>query len=237
MFKRLFAPVWDALLSVLRPKKKAPSAPKKKVSTPKKPAAKKPAPASTAPAPFAFSYKADPAKAKPTTPPPATQPTADEEARGPGDLPLAINDEAKGEKRKAFRVSVRGLDVACPELGSVYPTTDISATGLGFRFQGPRVKGGTALTLTLRYGGKALAQGIPGKVMRHEGGVVGCAFLELSRTQEDAIYKIVLAAQRAAKPQQGKPQQTKPGAKPGAKAPAAKPAASGGGAKPGAPRR
>ncbi|MES9995582.1 PilZ domain-containing protein [Desulfovibrio aminophilus] len=221
MFKRLFAPLWDALLNCLRRKPKSPGASKRAAPKNKKPTRKKDAPAT--PAPFAFSYKPDPAKAKaaPAKVPLQTQP--DEEAQGPGDLPLDIKEpEVKNEKRRAFRVTIRGLDVACPELGGVYPTTDISATGLGFRFQGPRVKGGTILSLTLRGGGKALAQGLPAKAMRHESGVVGCAFLELTRTQEDAVYKIVLAAQRSSQPQQAKPG-TKPAAAAPGKAPAKAP--------------
>lgn len=214
MFKRLFAPLWDALLSCLRRKPKSTAAPKKSAPKPKKPTRKNGATAT--PVPFAFSYKPDPAKAK-TTPAkvsPQTQPDA--EAQGPGDLPLDIKEpEVKNEKRRAFRVTVRGLDVACPELGGVYHTTDISATGLGFRFQGPRVKGGTVLTLTLRGGGKVLAQGLPAKAMRHDSGVVGCAFLELTRPQEDAVYKIVLTAQRSSQPQQAKPGTTSAAATPG----------------------
>jgi hypothetical protein len=192
-----------------------------------KPAKKKPKDGPP-PEAFAFSIKTTPKTeaAKPQARPQAKpQPAAPareaKEAEAP-DLDVKSGSEKK-EKRTAFRVSIRGVDVACAELQARCPALDISATGIGFQYQGPRVKGGTPLTLDLRLAGKMLAQQIPVKVMRHEGGILGCAFLELNRVQEDAVGKIVVGAQRGTLFQAA-----------GAKAPQAKPAAPG---KPGAPAK
>ncbi|MEZ7195997.1 PilZ domain-containing protein [Pseudodesulfovibrio karagichevae] len=114
-------------------------------------------------------------------------------------------------KRKAFRVTVDGLAVFIPRLGKTFPVSDISASGLGFRFLKPRLKCGVKIRMDLLINGGREIEGVPCKVMRHEQGVVGCAFTELDRKQEDAISRIVLegekqlAARRNAS-RKGKPQ-------------------------------
>ena len=204
MLHSLLQPLRDLLHRLFG--KRAKPAPKGKPAARPAPAKAKPAkkkPDGPAPQEFAFSLKTppkpDPAKpqAKPQ-PKPMARPKApeDEDGEAPApDLEIKSGSEKK-EKRTAFRVPIRGLDIACAELNARCPALDISATGIGFQYQGPRVKGGTVLTLDVRLAGKILAQQIPAKVMRHEGGILGCAFLELNRVQEDAVGKIVVGAQR-----------------------------------------
>ena len=228
--------------------KRAKPAPRGKPAARPAPAKAKPVkkkPDGPAPQEFAFSLKTPP-KPDPAKPQAKPQPMArpkdpegeDGEAPAP-DLEVKSGSEKK-EKRTAFRVPIRGLDIACAELNARCPALDISATGIGFQYQGPRVKGGTILTLDVRLAGKILAQQVPAKVMRHEGGILGCAFLELNRVQEDAVGKIVVGAQRGTLFQAGGAKApAKPGAapaKPGA-APAKPQAAPAkpGAAKPAAP--
>jgi len=99
-------------------------------------------------------------------------------------------------KRKAFRVTVDGLAVFIPRLGQTFPASDISASGLGFRFQKPRMKCGAKIRMDLLINGGREAEGILCQVMRHERGIVGCAFVDLDRRQEDALGRIVLEGEK-----------------------------------------
>jgi hypothetical protein len=99
-------------------------------------------------------------------------------------------------KRKAFRITVDGLAVFIPRLGKTFPVSDISASGLGFRFQKPRIKCGVKIKMDLMINGGREVEGVSCKVMRHERGVVGCAFTELDRKQEDAVSRIVLEGEK-----------------------------------------
>lgn len=170
------------------------------------PAGKKRSGPDKAPEAFAFAVKLDPAKAKSEAKPAANparavvlqteaRPAKESAEAAPAELDLKLAGERK-EKRKAFRVSIRGLTVACAELEAAGPAVDLSALGIGFQHGGPHLKAGTPLTLTLELDGKALAEGLQAKVVRHEQGVVGAAFQDLTRPQEDHVYKIVLEAQR-----------------------------------------
>ncbi|WP_338667131.1 PilZ domain-containing protein [Pseudodesulfovibrio methanolicus] len=99
-------------------------------------------------------------------------------------------------KRKAFRITVDGLAVFIPRLGKTFPASDISASGLGFRFQKPRIKCGVKIKMDLLINGGREVEGVLCKVMRHERGVVGCAFMDLDRKQEDAVSRIVLEGEK-----------------------------------------
>lgn len=99
-------------------------------------------------------------------------------------------------KRKAFRITVDGLTVFIPRLGKAFPVSDISASGLGFRFLKPRIKCGVKIRMDLLLNGGREVEGVLCKVMRHERGVVGCAFTELDRKQEDAVSRIVLEGEK-----------------------------------------
>ena len=108
---------------------------------------------------------------------------------------ITIKD-GKITKRKAFRITVDGLAAFIPRLGKTFPVSDISASGLGFRFQKPRIKCGVKIKMDLLINGGREVEGVLCKVMRHERGVVGCAFVDLDRKQEDAVSRIVLEGEK-----------------------------------------
>lgn len=99
-------------------------------------------------------------------------------------------------KRKAFRVTVRGLAVFIPRLGKTYPVTDISTSGLGFHFEKPRIKTGAKIKMDLLLDGGRVVEGIPCEVVRHERGVVGCIFKDMDRKQEEAVDHLVLEGEK-----------------------------------------
>ncbi|WP_419788181.1 PilZ domain-containing protein [Pseudodesulfovibrio sp.] len=73
---------------------------------------------------------------------------------------------------------------------------NISATGLGFDFEKPRIKGGVKLEMDIILNGKTRISGVMAKVMRHERGSVGCVFQDLDRAQDDEVHAIVLLGQK-----------------------------------------
>ncbi|ADU62941.1 MAG: PilZ domain-containing protein [Pseudodesulfovibrio sp.] len=105
-------------------------------------------------------------------------------------------EDAQSKKREALRIRVDNLFVHVSRLNKKYPVTDISATGLGFAFEKPRVKGGVELVMTIIVDGKVAAKDVQCKVMRHERGSVGCVFVDLDRAQDDAVHAIVLRGQK-----------------------------------------
>lgn len=110
---------------------------------------------------------------------------------------ISLKDEdEQAKKRNALRIRVDGLTVHIPRLNKQFAVTDISATGLGFDFEKPRVKGGVKLTMDLILNGKVKASSLECKVMRHERGSVGCVFTELDRAQDDAVHEVVLLGQK-----------------------------------------
>ena len=106
------------------------------------------------------------------------------------------DDDERAKKRNALRIRVEGLTVLVKRLGKQFPVTDISATGLGFAFEKPRVKGGVKLEMDLILNGETKIAGLEAKVMRHERGSVGCIFQELDRAQDDTVHAIVLLGQK-----------------------------------------
>ncbi|WP_243545804.1 PilZ domain-containing protein [Pseudodesulfovibrio tunisiensis] len=114
-------------------------------------------------------------------------------------LGFSISLKAEDEhaiKRNAIRIRVKGLRVRVPRLKAVFPVADISATGLGFKFEKPRIKSGVTLKMDLAVGKEIRAKGVLCKVRRHERGVVGCVFMDLDRAQDDAVHAIVLLGQK-----------------------------------------
>lgn len=105
-------------------------------------------------------------------------------------------DDEQAKKRSAIRITVKGLRVRIPRLKKVFKVTDISATGLGFPFEKPRIKGGVKLKMDLVLGKEIIAKNLVCKVMRHEKGHVGCIFEDLDRAQDDAVHKVVLLGQK-----------------------------------------
>ncbi|MBG0791542.1 MAG: PilZ domain-containing protein [Desulfovibrionaceae bacterium] len=106
------------------------------------------------------------------------------------------NSDELARKRGAIRIRVKGLAVRIPRLKKIIKVADISATGLGFPFEKPRIKGGVELKMDLILDKKVVAKDVMCKVMRHEGGLVGCRFVELDRAQDDAVSKVVLLGQK-----------------------------------------
>jgi hypothetical protein len=106
------------------------------------------------------------------------------------------SEDAQAKKREALRIRVDNLFVHVSRLNKQYPVTDISATGLGFAFEKPRVKAGVELVMTIILDGKVAAKEVQCKVMRHERGSVGCVFVDLDRAQDDAVHGIVLRGQK-----------------------------------------
>ncbi|MFH1914217.1 MAG: PilZ domain-containing protein [Pseudomonadota bacterium] len=105
-------------------------------------------------------------------------------------------EDAQSKKREALRIRVDNLFVHVSRLNKRYPVTDISATGLGFAFEKPRVKAGVDLVMTIILDGKVAAKDVQCKVRRHDRGSVGCAFVDLDRAQDDAVHAIVLRGQK-----------------------------------------
>lgn len=105
-------------------------------------------------------------------------------------------EDERAKKREAIRIRVDGLTVLIKRLGKEFPVTDISATGLGFAFKKPRVKGGVKLEMDLILDGETKISGLVAKVMRHERGSVGCIFEDLDRAQDDTVHAIVLLGQK-----------------------------------------
>ncbi len=105
-------------------------------------------------------------------------------------------EDEQAKKRDALRITVKGLTVYIPRLNKKFAVTDISATGLGFAFEKPRVKAGIKLKMDIHLKEKVIATEILCKVMRHARGSVGCVFIDLDRAQDDAVHEIVLLGQK-----------------------------------------
>ncbi|GEM_PF-1220434 len=118
----------------------------------------------------------------------------DEESLGFG---IELDKENEGaKKRKAFRISVNGLKVRCARLGGLLEAIDISASGVGFKFEKPRIKGGAVIKVDIVYQNEIKAEKVTCKVMRHEKGLVGCMFVDLDRHQDDIIHELVVIGQK-----------------------------------------
>jgi len=110
---------------------------------------------------------------------------------------ISLKDEDEhAKKRQAVRINVDGLEAHVHRLKKKYDVTDISATGLGFAFEKPRVKSGVKLKMDLYLDGKLKTKGLMCKVMRHARGSVGCIFMDLDRAQDDAVHEVVLLGQK-----------------------------------------
>ncbi|NDV20062.1 hypothetical protein GO013_11610 [Pseudodesulfovibrio sp. JC047] len=110
-------------------------------------------------------------------------------------ISLKSND-AYAKRRHAIRIAVKGLTVFIPRLKKRFEVADISATGLGFKFQKPHIKAGAKIKMDIFLKGEKQVANVLCQVRRHEKGKVGCIFVELDRAQDDAINKIVLIGQK-----------------------------------------
>ncbi len=118
------------------------------------------------------------------------------DANSPFNFSFSPEDSKHDEVHQTIAVSFPGLAAGCTELKKAMHVKDISTTGVGLFFEKPRVKGGTILTLMLATKKQKLASGIKSKVMRHENGVIGARFQDLSRQQENILSKLVLEGQK-----------------------------------------
>lgn len=110
---------------------------------------------------------------------------------------ISLKDEdERAKKRKAVRIRVDGLKAHVHRLKKRFDVTDISATGFGFAFEKPRVKGGVKLEIDLYLNGELKVEKLQCKVMRHERGSVGCIFEDMDRHQDDVVHEIVLLGQK-----------------------------------------
>lgn len=115
-----------------------------------------------------------------------------------GNLELHYDPEAHsaGDIHLSVAVSLPGLAVGVSELKRALKVRDISTTGIGIAYDGPRVKAGTELTLLLATRKKRLAAGLRARVVRHEEGVLGARFTDLEPQQEDLLGRLVLLGQK-----------------------------------------
>lgn len=109
---------------------------------------------------------------------------------------ISFSEEEGTSRRKAFRITVSGLKIRCEPLGGLLLATDLSASGIGFKFKKPRIKCGVRIKLDIVHQNNIVASDIPCKVVRHEKGTVGCQFLDMDRHQEDAIHSLVVVGQK-----------------------------------------
>jgi len=118
----------------------------------------------------------------------------DEDSLGFG---ISVNGHSEhASRRKAFRVSLKGLKVRCEPLGGLLETLDISALGIGFKYSKRKLKLGITIKLDIVYKSNIKAEQVACKIMRHEQGVVGCQFLAMERQQEDAVHELVVIGQK-----------------------------------------
>lgn len=99
------------------------------------------------------------------------------------------------ERRHSVRVSLPGLEARLKG-DRALPVKDLSVTGAGLAFAGKRVKAGTTFHVTLAAGETVFAENLKVKVVRHDQGVLGVAWQELDRHQDEGLHKIVLEAQK-----------------------------------------
>ncbi|MBU1247777.1 MAG: PilZ domain-containing protein [Proteobacteria bacterium] len=109
---------------------------------------------------------------------------------------INLEDTKHDEVHQSIAITYPGLAAVCLELKKAVRVKDISTTGVGLRFESPRVKGGTLLTLTLGTKQGKILSGVRAKVMRHEKGIIGAKFVELTRQQENTLSKLVLEGQK-----------------------------------------
>lgn len=135
--------------------------------------------------------------------------SVNEEALG---FSISLKDGGHARKREAIRIIIPGLMLHVHRLKKSFPAINVSATGIGFKFEKPRIKGGVKLEVDIILDDEILAEKILCKVMRHEKGTVGCSFVELDRPQDDAVHKLVLLGQKmqAERKKKGFKAQTKP---------------------------
>lgn len=100
-------------------------------------------------------------------------------------------------KRRRYRVRVRGLRVMVAELEDVRLVKNVSSVGLSF-YREPVDSFGSeqVLTLDLILDGKQVLQKLSSRVVWLDNELVGCEFVDLGLVQETVLDKLVLEAQK-----------------------------------------
>jgi hypothetical protein len=97
--------------------------------------------------------------------------------------------------RRAYRIEVDNMHVICRKPRVKCKILDLSASGIGFA-SSKEFPEGTVLDTVLLWSGKPILKNLKLKVMRRTPKVVGCEFMDLERSQDKIISKIILAAQK-----------------------------------------
>ena len=101
-------------------------------------------------------------------------------------------------KRKGFRTKVPGLMAVVHGSPAPFPVSDLSAGGLCMNDPDGLIALDSAVVLDLALLGKPLIRDLSAKVARHQEGLAGVYFPELTRRQEERLDKLVLEVQKRA---------------------------------------
>lgn len=118
------------------------------------------------------------------------------EAESEFGLTFTPEAHSPNDVHQSIAVELPGLAAGVNELKKAVRVKDISATGIGLAYAGPRVKAGTELTMLLATKTKKLTTNLRARVVRHSEGVLGAQFMELTRQQELLLSKLVLEGQK-----------------------------------------
>ncbi len=101
-------------------------------------------------------------------------------------------------KRKGFRTKVPGLMAELHGFPAPFSVNDISAGGLCIKDPDGLVAIDGVVTLDLALMEKHLLSDVRAKVSRHQEGLAGLFFEDLTRRQEERLDKLVLEVQKRA---------------------------------------
>lgn len=100
-------------------------------------------------------------------------------------------------KRQAFRVNYPGLNVKTHGHKGVYPVIDLSATGLAFKDLQQSFSLGQKVSMDLYVKDKIWVEGLTAKVVRiRDNYKIGCAFEDMTKSQEALMDKLTLEIQK-----------------------------------------
>lgn len=133
-------------------------------------------------------------------------------------LGFSGSDDSQTHSRAAFRVPATDIIISIDDLNDPaqkFETVDVSVTGVGFKMDKKLFKLGSVVGITFYQNGNPIITGAKVKIMRFEGGLAGCQFVDLDRVQEDDIYKLVLSKQKelSERKKGGKPPKSQPSSK------------------------
>jgi len=109
--------------------------------------------------------------------------------------PFKISVKASSGKRGTYRAKISGLHVKVVGRPSVYPTTDLSPTGVGLKGS-TGMREGKVFELGLFTGGKQIVSGLHARVVRATATFTALVFVDLDPRQSDAVHALVLSEQK-----------------------------------------